>query len=573
MTDDSKSFRLSNDPAMPKRGDVLKERYRIEDPLGEGGFAAVFRALDTTTGAHVAIKVLDPLMSRRDEFAQRFLREVETISALSHPNTIRVTDKGETKTGCLFLVMELLTGGSLDALIESRGPMPPHVVRSVATQVLRSLAEAHSKNIIHRDIKPANIFYMQMQGDEPHIKVLDFGIAKSLDGGEDAALTSTGQVMCSPHYVAPERVADHVTVPGSDIYSLGVSMIEMLEGEPPYQSETPIQLVMKHARLDDPVPMRPATEQSRLGPIIRKATAKDYRHRYQSAQEMLADLKRLSDGTHAAIAPAPVERGPGFFARNWPLVAIFATVLAVMVLVLSLLLRPGKSADEPAVDGTQTSAQHSRTATSSRTPPAPDITDPRRLDELFGAPATTPFLIDSAPTGALVQFDGTAHGRTPIRLSEDDVPAPPFELVLTLTDGRRLSRTIDDTDELKSLLLHFPPASSSTPDERNDTGRDESPRPAPATSTTERESSNPSREQTAPSSDTSTSAPSSTPASNSSEPPPTAERQTSDRQSSDRQSSDPESSGPTPLPSIPDLGGGGSFGGGGSGGSYFGGGR
>src|SRR5690554_986673 len=98
MTAENNIFRLANDPAMPRAGDLLKDRYRIERPLGEGGFAAVFKAFDTTTGANVAIKILDPLMSRRQEFSQRFLREVETISALTHYNTIRVTDKGETSS-------------------------------------------------------------------------------------------------------------------------------------------------------------------------------------------------------------------------------------------------------------------------------------------------------------------------------------------------------------------------------------------------------------------------------------------------------------------------------------------
>lgn len=590
MTEDSKSFRLSNDPAMPKSGDLLIGRYRIENPLGEGGFAAVFRAFDTTTGAYVAIKVLDPLMSRRDEFAKRFLLEVETISALSHPNTIRVTDKGETESGCLFLVMELLTGDSLDALIEKRGPMPPHVVRSVATQVLRSLAEAHSKNIIHRDIKPANIFYMESPDDEPYIKVLDFGIAKSLDGGNDAALTSTGQVMCSPHYVAPERVVDHETYPGSDIYSLGVAMIEMLEGKPPYQADTPIQLVMMHARLDAPVPMGAKTVNSPLGPIIRKATEKDHSQRYKSAEEMLKALKQLGTGTHTAVAPNSQKREPtaekresGFFARNWPFVAIFGTVLAVLLLVLSLLLGKGEETGVHAQGGAQAGAQSGTTATSGApaVPSISDITDPQRIDELFGAPAETPFLIDSAPTGAIVQIDGSARGSTPLRLSEDAVPAPPFELVLTLADGRRVTRTIDDTDELKSLLLRFPAASASTgsangsdtgantsqrrptddSDRASDTPQPDEPTERRPTDNSDRESITPPPDEPAPSSggssSSSTRSTSETPSSSSSSTPPRDE---------------PEPSRST-LPSIPDLGGGGNFGGGSGGGSYFGGGR
>lgn len=455
MTSESKQFRLSNDPAMPRSGDLLKERYRIESPLGEGGFAAVFRAQDTTTGAHVAIKVLDPIMSRRDEFAQRFLREVETISALTHYNTIRVTDKGETPTGCLFLVMELLTGGSLDDLIAKNGPMPEQLVQRVALQVLRSLNEAHSKNIIHRDIKPANIFLVQMPGENDHVKVLDFGIAKSLDGGEDAALTSTGQVMCSPHYVAPERVVDHITFPSSDIYSLGVSMVEMLEGAPPYQSDTPIQLVMKHARLDDPVPMLPSTEASRLAPIIRKATAKDYRQRYQSAQEMIDDLLRLEKGSTIVGVPLPPPPATEERGRFNPMVLI--AFLVALVGTLAIVKFATSRGDQPPTADTNQQVDLNPVAEDNDALAAL-VADPSLLEERFDAPVATPFLIDSMPSGAVVFANGQRLGETPLRLGADTLPAVPFTLDLEAQDGRRTSQRIENLTELKSLLVPFPTA-------------------------------------------------------------------------------------------------------------------
>ncbi len=322
MTDEPQTSRLANDPAMPRPGDLVGERYRIEGLLGEGGFAAVFKAYDTSTSGMVAVKVLDPLMSRRDEFAQRFHREIQTVAQLTHPNTISITDKGETNKGgltsCLYLVMELLDGDALDTLIEERGPMPPHLVQAITEQVLRSLREAHNKQIFHRDIKPANIFLMKTEDrDEVFVKVLDFGIAKSMDGTESAKLTSTGQVMCSPHYVAPERIAEHLTIAASDIYSLGISMIEMLEGAPPYEADNPLQLVMKHAHPNEPVPMAPSTRNGPLGDIIARATDKNWRTRYQSTQEMLDDLKAL-EGRQASghstqvrgIAPAPEHAAP-----------------------------------------------------------------------------------------------------------------------------------------------------------------------------------------------------------------------------------------------------------------------
>lgn len=473
MSEENKNYRLSNDAAMPKYGDLLKDRYRIESPLGEGGFAAVFKAYDTTTGAHVAVKILDPLMSRRPEFTQRFLREVETISALTHYNTIRVTDKGETATGCLFLVMELLDGDALDDLVAKRGPMPPPLVRRVAIQVLRSLAEAHAKNIIHRDIKPANIFMVNIPGETDHIKVLDFGIAKSLDNPNDSALTSTGQVMCSPHYVAPERIVDHVTLPASDIYSLGVTMIELLEGKPPYESETPIQLVMKHARVDSPVPMRPETANGPLGGVLARATAKDLRQRYENAQQMLDDLQ--ANEPTAAWKPLPVpvvaheERSNGL---------VILVVAAALVLVALIGFFVWKTANAPSAgDGP--------------TPPLVATTE-NGSDERNGAsddapaealPIEIPMLaIDTVPANAMVFVDGRELGLSPHSVAQDRLPAPPFLLEARLPDGRVAERTISTLDDLQSVVLLFP--ALEPPEKLVDDKQDVTPPPARPTANT-----------------------------------------------------------------------------------------
>lgn len=581
MTIEPKIFRLSNDPAMPRPGDLLKDRYRVEKPLGEGGFAAVFKALDTTTGAYVAIKILDPLMSRREEFAQRFLREVETISALTHYNTIRVTDKGETASGCLFLVMELLEGGSLDDLIETHGVMPDYLVRSVAMQVLRSLSEAHAKNIIHRDIKPANIFLVKMPGEDDHVKVLDFGIAKSMDNEEDAALTSTGQVMCSPHYVAPERVVDHLTLPASDIYSLGISMIEMLEGDPPYHSDTPIALVMKHARLDEAVPMKASTALSPLGPIIQRATAKDYRQRYQSAQEMLQALQALSPTATSipvAVAAAPPQRSINTtpqksIARFWPLLLALA-ILLVGGLVTVKVLRLGSTSGEP-ID--------TPLAGNPDTPLIPAPTEEQRpsdplqaLEDIFGAPSNTPFLIDSVPSGATVSVRGKSLGQTPLRLEESAVPTPPFPLILRLSDGREVTRDIRNHSELKALLVQFPAADNQvgTPAVPN-----EKPTPPPAVDAPADVVQNTPPQDTAPPANVPPDKPNQTPPSTRPDTPSGTSPQQDTSQKPSSNTSDPAPSRPSREPSrqpitspLPNFGGGG-YGGSsdtGNSGSYFG---
>ena len=289
-------FRLANTPEMPRPGDVVAERYQIESVLGEGGFAAVFRAHDQRVGQPVAIKVLDPIMSRRAQFAARFDREIRTVSSLRHPNTISVTDRGSTEAGCLYVVMELLAGRPLDSVLYDQGAMEPERAAHIVSQVLKSLIEAHSQGIIHRDIKPANIFLVNLPGEKDFVKVLDFGIAKSLDDGDSATLTQTGEIMCSPHYVAPERVRDLQNFPASDIYSVGIVLIELLEGRPPIDGENTFAIAIQHASMETPVPVSAKVLNGPLGRVIQNAVAKPVALRYQSAEEMLLDIQAAMKG-------------------------------------------------------------------------------------------------------------------------------------------------------------------------------------------------------------------------------------------------------------------------------------
>ena len=302
MSETETQQRLANDPQMPTRGTVVGQRYEIQDVLGEGGFAVVYSAYDARTKAKVAVKVLDPIMSRRNEFASRFMREVETVSQLRHHNSITVFDAGETDNGCLYLVMELLEGRPLDVVLEEEGSLAPERVRKIALQILKSLQEAHSKGIIHRDLKPANVFLADLAGESDYVKVLDFGIAKSIDDSQDSSLTATGQVMCSPHYVAPERIKEHLTVPASDVYSLGVMMIELLEGKPPYEADSPMMLAVKHLSAE-PIPMGAGTQAAPFASVVARACAKPLDERYDSAIEMMEELNRLV----ATPAPLPAS--------------------------------------------------------------------------------------------------------------------------------------------------------------------------------------------------------------------------------------------------------------------------
>ena len=363
--------RLADDPQMPVAGSMVGDRYEVRSVLGEGGFAVVYRAFDARTKAEVAVKVLDPLMSRRREFASRFMREVETVSKLRHHNTISVYDAGETPNGCLYLVMELLDGKPLDTILEEEGKLSPPRVRHIATQILKSLQEAHSKGIIHRDLKPANVFLADVAGEDDYVKVLDFGIAKSVDESQNSALTATGQVMCSPHYVAPERVKEHLTVPASDLYSLGIMLIELLDGRPPYEAESPMMLAVKHLTAE-PVPFGPESSVAPFAEVIQRAVNKPLDGRYTSAEEMAAALKsapttpaRLTSSiaTPSAVAETvavsnvTTDTDVNFAPQSGSKRMVMAALsLFVLVAAIAGIVFVGSGNDAPAVDGASTAA-------------------------------------------------------------------------------------------------------------------------------------------------------------------------------------------------------------------------
>ncbi len=455
--------RLVDNPLMPRAGTVLKQRYEIIKGIGEGGFAAVYRALDRSTGADVAVKVLDPVMSRQPLFSQRFLREVETVARLRHHNTIKVSDKGNTDQGCLFLVMELLDGRPLDDVLSGEGALSPERVRRITTQVLKSLSEAHGIGIIHRDLKPANIFLVDMVGERDYVKVLDFGIAKSLDEGQENNLTSTGQVMCSPHYVAPERVTQHLTVPASDLYSLGVMMIELLEGKPPYDAPTPMQLLFKHAKPDEPVPMKPETLACPLHAVIQKATAKDPSQRYQSAVEMLdalsaiGSLKELPLNFGAAVAdtatlsaamPTAVDQAshppidtyddtivvPGSGNKRLLAAAIIFLIVAAAGTAIALFF---------AGSGSKSDTSTAAVEEPQEDPDTPPVTPPAQLP-----PSLEGTALSSTPPGAALRVNDRFIGTLPLTVRPEDLGDAPWLFTAELPGHANATRSFAGADAL-----------------------------------------------------------------------------------------------------------------------------
>ncbi len=275
-------------------GEIVDGRYRIESVLGVGGFGAVYRATQLNLGRAVAVKVLHAGLLSTDSTLARFQREAELAQRLKHPNTVRLFDFGRTAHGAPFIVWELLEGTPLDALIRDQGALPPARVARIASQILKSLMEAHQLGIVHRDIKPSNVFVCDFSGEPDFVKVLDFGVAKTLlqDGG---AVTGDGQMVGTPSYMAPEQVRGHDVGPSADLYSLGLVMSEMLSGRAVYVGRSVVDVFMAQAS-PDPPPVPPEVSSGPLGPIVTRATAKSPAERYASAQQMLADLTARSHG-------------------------------------------------------------------------------------------------------------------------------------------------------------------------------------------------------------------------------------------------------------------------------------
>lgn len=268
---------------MLKEGIILGERYEIISRIGSGGMADVYKARDHKLNRLVAIKVMKAEFREDTSFVNKFQKEAEAAAGLSHPNVVNVFDVGEDR-GLYYIVMELVEGITLKNYITKKGRLSVKEATSIAIQVSLGLQAAHHQGIVHRDVKPQNIII----STDGKVKLSDFGIAKASNSN-----TITANVMGSVHYSSPEQVRGGVSDARSDIYSLGVTMYEMVTGRVPFDGDTTVSIAIKHLQEEIIPPTRYTPDLPyALEQIIMKATQKNQNRRYQNVGELIEDLKR-----------------------------------------------------------------------------------------------------------------------------------------------------------------------------------------------------------------------------------------------------------------------------------------
>jgi len=506
----------------PLIGQTLDGRYRIERLLGEGGMGMVYKAVHTTLGKPLAIKVLRPEVSKNEEILQRFRQEAQSASQIGNPHIIDISDFGTLPDGSTYFVMEYLTGKSLTvALFESKFSTSRtiHVIKQLAG----ALGAAHEIGIVHRDLKPDNVQLIERGGQKDFVKVLDFGIAKV--GGSTSKLTQAGQVFGTPHYMSPEQCAGANVDQRTDIYAVGVMIYEMVCGKVPFDAENLMGILTKHL-YENPVAPRdlapPADCPPALEAIVMKCLQKKPEQRYQSMAELAADLEAFERG----LVPRATTEGFGRRPPTGPqtLTGVEARVtafepapdlqirknrgpiwlgLAAVVLVAGIGLwfvlgrssqpvAAGTGPDAPAPGEVIAREPDAKEADKGSQPAAaipPAAQPPAKQEEPVHAeaPVITTLNVTSDPERAEVYADGRLVGTTPYTMTKPDSHKP-VKLKLRLAGYEE--KQVEISDQSSDLLVRLekeaskaPPrpksAATPTPPKRTPPVTPATPKPAP----------------------------------------------------------------------------------------------
>lgn len=401
-------------------GTTLAGRYLVTRQVGKGGMGAVYEATHTLIGKRVAVKVLLEKYAQREAIVKRLKQEAQLASSVGNEHIIDITDFGSTDDGRTFVVMEFLEGESLAECLSREHVLPEQRILRIISQACSALAAAHAKGVVHRDIKPENLFLLKRK-DQDFVKVVDFGISKSLRASgeeeETTRLTQTGMVLGTPLYMSPEQArGDDELDHRVDVYALGVIMYEAAAGRVPFVGNNYLSVISQVLN-EEPKPLRELRPEltEEFEAVVAKAMSKDVKERYASANDMLADVTSLLDdptrSTERAKITGPrkksIARKSDGSTRYVIWIAGVAIVLAAVVFSVTRLA---------AGSGKGKGSDGSGSNIAVTPPPVPADASVAAPD--IDAPVTeyVEVLIDSNPQGATVQLENGQGGTTPLKV-------------------------------------------------------------------------------------------------------------------------------------------------------------
>ncbi|HEY2652536.1 MAG TPA: protein kinase [Solirubrobacteraceae bacterium] len=357
---------------MELRERTLAGRYRLEQVIGRGGMSIVYRARDDVLGRTVAVKVMLAALAEQDPtYATRFQREARTVAALASPAVVTIHDTGVDDDGGRYIVMEYVQGRSLEAILADGRPLPIAESLRIAARVADALQAAHEAGILHRDIKPANV----MVADDGVVKVLDFGIARTLGG---TTLTQTTSVLGTAAYMAPERALGQSGDARADIYSLGCLLYAMLTGRPPFTGDAAAAVLHQQVNSEPTPPSRLRTGiPAALDALVLQTLAKKPEARPKTAAEVRDGLVALSGpaasaatprlASTAATAPLIRRRRPAALLSDHRWRAVVMGLVTALVALLVLALAAGGSPSHHPRAGTHHAATHAKSVAAPKT--------------------------------------------------------------------------------------------------------------------------------------------------------------------------------------------------------------
>jgi Protein kinase domain/PEGA domain len=412
----------------PHLGAVLGDQYRIEERMGSGGMGAVYRARQLSIDRPVAVKLIAWAVEKSPEHMQRFRREAEALAKLRHPNTVHMLDFGVTEDGRLFMVMELLSGDTLEQRLFERGKLEPAEALSAVRQIAQSISEAHALGIVHRDLKPSNVFMSQVEGGDSFVKVMDFGVAGFQHDELHSTLTVKGAVLGTAAYMSPEQAQGFEVDARADLYSLGAMLFEMLTGRTPFQANSAISLLLAQVsetppRLADVSSGLPQLE--RLQRLLDKLLAKNPNQRPSSATEVIAQIDEmileLGEVVSGSACVAARKSRPPARPTHKGSVLLTAALCALLLGTAGWLAKQYRPADYARFE-TQARSLIGKTA-------LVDLAALQLNAEQLGKPLvdgtrsaldrfqrTAAVTIASMPSGATVKLNGAELGKTPYPL-------------------------------------------------------------------------------------------------------------------------------------------------------------